>query len=290
MEFRILRMTEMSNFKPLLIISLALVFNSCRTVVDWDLQSAEQGLTIESYISNEVKPWEVKLSRTRDYFDNNPADIVDDALVTISDDMGNTDTLNHRNSGLYVTAENMSCIPGHHYTLEVIFEGETFSSTELCREQLDIDTFFYFYQPEKNGFITPGYYVFELAQEIEPEGDYYQWRIFKNDTLQDDFGYVLDTDEFADFSYFNSNIDLDNITLEFLPRPFPFQFDEGDRIVLEQRCINKNFYDYLIEFQTQYDRQGSPFDSPPSNPTGNILGASGYFAVYNVVSRSLVIE
>jgi len=274
----------------ILAFAIVVLFGSCRTVVDWDLQSAEQGLTIESYISTELKPWDVQLKRTRDYFDNDPALVVDDALVTISDDNGKTDTLTHQGSGLYSTVSNRNCTPGQHYTLDVLFEGDKFSSTELCREQLEIDTFFYFYQPVKNGFITPGFYVFELAQEIATEGDYYQWLVYKNDTLQDDFGYIVDTDEFADFSYFNSNIDLENISLEFLPRPFPFEFDEGDKVVLEQRCINKNFYDYLIEFQTQYDRQGSPFDAPPANPRGNILGASGYFAVYNVDKRSLVIE
>lgn len=273
-------------FILLVVVTLA---SACRKVVDWDLEPAPEKLTIESYISDRVEPWKVQLTRTRNYFDNEEAAPITSAQVVISDDQGNSDTLVSRGKGLYMSVGDRQCQRGLNYTLEVEFDGESYKATELCRDQLPIDTLFYFYQPTKNGFIDVGYYVFELAQEISTPGDFYQWRIFRNDTLLDDFGYVLDSDEFADFSFFNSNIDLENITLEYLPRPFPFEFQLGDQVVLEQWCINKNFYDYLIELTNQYNRAGSPFDSPPANPTGNIAGAYGYFAVYSIERKALQI-
>lgn len=264
--------------------------NACRKVVDWDLEGAEPKLVVEGAISNLNQPWEVKLSMTRDYFENSEIPKVESATVTISDDLGNTDTLFHFGDGLYRTMNNKACLPGRFYSLEISYAGKKYTATEKCREQEPIDTFTYFYQPFRNGFIEPGYYVFEIADEIDSPGDYYEWVLYKNDTLQDDFGYILDSDEFADFSYFNQNIDLENITLEFLPRPFPFTFEVGDRIRLEQRCVSKNYFDYLIEFSTQYNRQGSPFDSPPSNPTGNVIGAYGFFSVQNIDIKELLIE
>ncbi len=279
----------MKLYQILIFLAILTVGNACRTVVDWELESAPEKLTIESYISDRSEPWKVQLTRTRDYFDNEEADAVASAFVTISDDQGNVDTLQHNGEGEYMSNGVRQCVRGREYTLNVEFEGKSYTATELCRDQLPVDTLLYFYQPTRNGFIDVGYYVFELAQEIAPPGDYYQWRIFRNDTLLDDFGYVLDTDEFADFSFFNSNIDLENITLEYLPRPFPFDFQVGDEVIMEQWCINKNFYDYLIEVTNQYNRAGSPFDSPPANPTGNIAGAYGYFAVYSLERKELTI-
>jgi len=273
------------------ILTLLFFGASCRSVVDWDLEPAEEKLTIESYISDLNEPWKVHLSRSRNYFDNeDPGAITDaDALVTISDDQGNVDTLVFDSDGIFMSDGVRACVRGRTYTLEVQFEGETYSASELCRDQLEIDTVFYFFQPTRNGFIEPGYYVFELAQEIPTPGDHYQWQIFRNDTLLDDFGYIIDTDELADFSYFNSNIDLENVSLDFLPRPFPFEFQAGDEVVLEQRSISRNFYDYLIDFSTQYNQAGSPFDAPPANPIGNVIGALGYFAVFSVERRELKI-
>ncbi|MCB9245416.1 MAG: DUF4249 domain-containing protein [Flavobacteriales bacterium] len=283
-------MKTSNSILTLLAFAMIVGAGACRKVVDWELEGAEERLVIEGAISNLTQPWEVRLTLTRDYFDNKSIPTVETALVTISDDLGNLDTLYHTGDGNYRTTLNKSCVPGRFYTLEVNYAGRKYTCTELCREQEPIDTFTYFYQPFKNGFIEVGYYVFEIAQEIDNPGDYYEWVLYKNDTLQDDFGYILDTDEFADFSYFNQNIDLDNINLEFLPRPFPFNFDVGDRIRLEQRCVSKNYFDYLNEFSTQYNRQGSPFDAPPSNPTGNILGAYGFFSVQNIEIRELLIE
>lgn len=270
------------------ILSLASVFASCRTVVDWDLPTSEEELAIEAYISNGDTPWEVELTRTRDYFEKEEAEEVANALVTISDDMGNLDTLFHQVDGLYSTKDVRSCIPGHFYTLDVSFEGKDYTATELCREQAPFDTVLAYYEPNSRGFIAEGYYVFQLSDEIDNENDFYQWKIFKNDSLQDDFGYILDSDEFADFSYFNKNIDFDNITPEFLPRPFPLTFEKGDVVRVEQQCINKDYFDFLTELSLQYNKAGSPFDAPPANPIGNIEGAWGYFAVIN--SQTATVE
>ncbi len=270
---------------------LIIVLPACRQVVDWDLTSVEPVLVVEGNISTAYEPWEIQLSMTQDYFAKVDPPVVDDAFVTISDDAGNVDTLAHRGGGVYVSANANRCVPGRTYTLTVKSRGETYRSSGYCREQLPIDTLFYFYFPEKNGFIEPGYYVFELAKEIQPKGDYYWWQIYKNDTLQDEFGYILDTDEFADFSFFNVHYDADkigNIDPDFPPRPFPFGFDPGDVVTVEQYCIDKSMYDFLNETQIQQNKAGSPFDAPPSNPIGNISnGAFGYFGVMNKESRSV---
>lgn len=283
----------MINRNTTLLILLAVtLFPACRTVVDWELPESEPALVVEGNISTELKAWTVKLTTTQDYFADDAPPVVDDALVYISDDQGNTDTLTYTD-GIYTTGTAKQCQPGRTYTLEVKALGKSFKASEYCREQLPIDTLFYFYFPEKNGFIEPGYYVFELAKEIPPKGDYYWWQIIKNDTLQDQFGYITDSDEFANFSFFNQNYSNDsigNIDPDFPPRPFPLNFKSGDVVTIEQYCINRQLYDFLNQTQIQQNKAGSPFDAPPANPITNVSnGAWGYFGVLNKVSRTVTI-
>jgi hypothetical protein len=133
-----------------------------------------------------------------------------------------------------------------------------------------------------------------VANEWEEAGDYYQWKIYRNDTLLDGFGYLLDEDQYREQGFFNIFVDpndpLASISQGRLPRPFPFRFEPPDAVYLEQFCINKKYYDFLIELQTQQGRAGTPFDPPPANPISNISnGAYGYFSVVNVVTASTII-
>lgn len=280
-------MKKTITYSAILLVIVGLF--SCRRVVDWELPDSKPALVVESQISNVEQFWTVQLSMTQGYFVNAQPPAVVDAEVSISDDMGNTDTLFHVADGIYQSTDLKTCIVGHKYTLNIKHEGKEYFATELVRDQLPFDTVGAIYNPGIEGFADPGYYLIEIAQEIEGPGDYYQWRVYRNDTLLDDF-YILDTDEFADFSYFNRNFDIEEASIDNLPRPFPYLMEIGDTVRLEQLCISKNYFDFLFEIETQRNKAGSPFDAPPANPISNISnGAFGYFSVVNEISEEIVV-
>ena len=215
-------------------------------------------------------------------------------MVVISDDEGNADTLNHIEDGLYRTEGSRACVPGRNYFLYVNVDGEEYNASDYCRYQYEIDTVAAYFLPENNGFIQKGWYVFLKAEEYEEDGDYYEWVLTRNDTIIRGFGLLLDEDRNRDNSYFNLFIDADDplsgLPLGILPRPFPFLVEPGDEIVIEQRCFNKGYYEFLIEMQNQQNNSGTPFDSPPANPNSNISnGAYGYFNVMNVVKNGATV-
>ena len=282
-----------SNISILLFLSV-LLFSACETLIQIETPDTLDNITVESNITTLPLHWEIKLTSSQAYYNQDEPSGLDNALVYISDDLGNTDTLVHHDQGIYLSINPKTAIPGRTYHLTIVHDGVTYEASEYCRFQNPIDTFTAYFLPENNGFIEKGWYAFQQSIEWEEDGDYYEWMIYKNDTLQDQLGFVLDEDQNRDVSFFNMSIDPDDplagIDEGNLPRPFPFTFEPGDTIIMDQYCISEGYYNYLIEVQNQLNRGGGPFDPPPANPVSNISnGAYGYFSVRNIVSAQTVI-
>lgn len=280
--------------KIFIFISLLIVLSSCESLVQIDTPDGQNNITVEVDVTTESRPWEVRISMSQSYYNLEPVSNVDNALVTIADNEGNKDTLQYVSDGVYRTTGNKAAVPGRTYELNIWVDGEYYEAFDYCRPQYQLDTVAAYFLPNNNGFIQSGWYVFEKANEMEGDGDCYEWIITRNDTVLTSFGFILDQDEFRDNSYFNLQIDKDDplsgLPQGILPRPFPFSMNPGDVVTVEQRCINKGYFDYLTMIQTQLNNSGTPFDSPPANAISNISnGAFGYFNVMNVVKGEVVI-
>ena len=272
---------------------------ACEEIVQLELPDGGKSLVVESTITTENRPWSAHLTLSQAYFNQEDRQYVEDATVTISDDLGTVDTLFHTDTGLYQTKDPKFCVPGRTYTLSIAYENETYEAQEFCNFQNPIDTFTSFFLPDNNGFIQAGNYVFMQSVEWVDPGNHYWWRLYQNDTLVEGFGFLLEPDEISpgtpNDAYFNSNIETDDplsgLAQGILPRPFPFNFEEGDSIFIEQLSISRNYYNFLLELQAQANQAGTPFDPPPANPINNFSGgALGYFTVANVVTASTVID
>jgi hypothetical protein len=277
------------------IIALAMGFASCETVVELDLPESDPLLVVESQITNRSRPFEVQLSLTQPFNDQSPFDPVASAEVTITSTDGTVYELEHQGKGLFATQTHVQAMVGESYTLNIKYGGKEYTATERCKPQIQIDTLLAFFLPDQNGFIEPGFYAFIGSGEWEEPGDFYEWKIYKNDTLLDDFGPLVDSDEFREASFFNLNIDPNDPLANFpevQPRPFPFTFEEGDTVRVVQYNISQEYYDFLLEITAQLSRAGTPFDPPPANPRTNITGAEalGFFSVANEQSIQVVVE
>lgn len=277
------------------IIAFIFFLGACEKVVQLDVPEAEPRVVIDGTLSNVSEQWKIKLSLTQPYFDQSGISFVDDAKVYVEDNTGVIDTLTYDTDGYYVSNGIRQCVVGNTYTLRVEHGSKTYTATEKCFYQDTIDFIQSYYLPERNGFIPVGYYVFEKANEYEPDGDFYLWNIYRNgEILTDSIGYIIDTDEFRETSYFNLPIDpndpLKDIDRGIFPRPFPWSFEKGDSVTIEQWRISEDYYNFIAEFATQQQRSGTPFDPPPFNPTSNIKGgAYGFFRVVNNSSKSIIV-
>ena len=261
-----------------ILVCIGLINSSCRKVIDIELKEANPRLVVESIISDKNVPFEVKLSTTQNYFSQSEPPAVTSALVIISDDMGNIDTLLHTINGIYKTPISKQGVEDRTYRLYIKNKNKEYTAFAKLNGQLPMDSISYTYLNKSFGFLEPGYYINLHTFERPKEGDFYRWLLFRNDTLLiDPFKYM-----YADDKLVNGNkIDLQ----------FPFRYNPNDSVRIVQWAINKEYFDYLTDLDTQLGRSGSPFDAPPANPRTNLSnGALGYFAAVASQEKSLRIE
>ncbi len=255
------------------LVCLALV--SCRDEVILKLNTVGAIPVIECNISNDSIPFHARITTTADYYSLIIPE-VQDARVTIVGSDGSLDTLFHDSAGMYYSKSIHPCKIGIRYTLSVAYNGKTYTASEICRPQNPIDSLKMIIMP-KRGFLPAGPYLWEWAQEKPGIGDSYQWNIYKNDTLLNEDFYFLNDDKLIDGAYLASD--------------FPFLFKVGDNIVFEQMAISQPLFNFLTTIQSQINRDGSPFSSPPSNISGNMSGgALGFFAVRNLIRKKLTVK
>ncbi len=265
----------MKKINNLIFVLTCLALFSCRDEVILNLNTIGAVLVVESNISNDSVPFKVKLTTSADYYSLTIPTIAD-AQVTIMSSDGNLDTLFHDSAGLFYSKAIHPCKIGIGYTLNIKYNGKTYSASEQCRPQNPIDSLKMVNMP-KRGFFPAGLYLWEWAQEKPGIGDSYQWNIYKNDTLLNKEFYFINDDKLADGYYWASD--------------FPFLFKVGDKIIFEQMAISQPFFNFLTAVQSQINRDGSPFSSPPSNINGNISGgALGFFAVRNTIRKKLTVK
>jgi hypothetical protein len=241
-------------------------------VTDINLDNSDKHLVVEGLITDQPGPYSVKLSLSTNFY-NKEIERVEDAFVTITDNLGNRDVLTRSEAGLYQT-DSLEGKIGNTYTLTVIYNGQTYSSVSRMTDGITIDSVNYIFQKETLVF-DEGYYLNVFGTEAPEEGNYYRWYIAEDDTLDKDI--LLDNDKFL-------NRRIENVMIQRA-------FDKGDKARIEVHSLSEEEYKYYIGLQNVLDNDGGFFSSPPKNPIGNISnGALGIFRASKVSSKEVVIE
>ena len=88
----------------------------------------EEALVIEANLTNELKTQQIKISKTYRLEENGP-DFVENATVTIEDDLGNMYPF-IEGSGIYESQNPFQAIAGRKYKLTIIAAGKTYTSSQ----------------------------------------------------------------------------------------------------------------------------------------------------------------
>src|SRR5687767_13594216 len=114
-------MKSISNY--IVLLMLVLTASSCQKVVDIDLNESNPVLVIEGNISDQPGPHIIKLTKTVNFDDPNNFPGVSGAVVTLSDDAGNSQILTETSPGIYQTTPSAGQ-PGSLYKLKVLHDGK----------------------------------------------------------------------------------------------------------------------------------------------------------------------
>jgi len=258
-----------------LLIGVLLIWTntSCEDIIDVDLNSVEPQLVIEGNIRMGTFA-EVLISKSKDFTDSNEYTLVTDAIVTISDNLGNIETLQPNEQGRYV-ATTIVGTERTTYQLSVKYEDVEYTSSTYMPPRVEIDELTIWKMPVKDTADPQVHFIDPPGEENQ----YYRFVLSVNDvrpTLRDRLRDRLISTEFVDgsaivqpiFISFEANRDDDPI-------------EQGDKVTVEMQCIDKDVYKF---FETLYN-----VEDGLANPTSNIKGgALGYFGAYSFTSKDIV--
>lgn len=257
-----------------IVYSVAIVFiitllSSCTKVIDANLGESPALLVIEGAVSDSSKPW-VRVTRLIDVDRNNNFPGVTGAVVTITDDAGNTTQLQQSAQGTYFGNEIIGT-PGRTYNLKVELDGKVYTATSTMPQKVYIDSLY----ESSFGFGAGSDFATFTYTDPAGIGGNYRAVLWHNDTLKTDI--FIEDDKYSDGN--SREAVLFSQDYELIP---------GDKYTVELQCIDRPVYEY---FNVLQEVDGSSALASPANPASNITGgALGYFSAHTMHVVTKIME
>ncbi|MDO9000746.1 MAG: DUF4249 family protein [Bacteroidota bacterium] len=289
-------------FKFLFISTAFFGITSCEDVVQIKLDEGSKLYVIDAFVNNTRSNQTIRVLTNDNYFSNREAPPVTNATVILKDLTANKQyNFNYTSKGNYVfalaTTDTISKI-GHQYELNVIVDGNTYTSICLQKRTAILDSISAVYNDGTSGFgpPNPSYNCFLWARDkVDLVPDYYWIKTFKNDTLFDkpsDLNTAID----------GTGGEVTNAggadTLDFTPPAIFLGFNSyksGDKCKVEIHSISRETNNFLFQAVAQI-QNGGLFATTPENvrtnittPSGAKTKAVGWFNMATVVSKTKLI-
>lgn len=246
---------------------IALVqFNSCEKVIHVDLDEIDQKVVIEGVILNGDTVQRVRITRTTSFENSSGAPAIDNAVVTVSDNLGNSGVFTSIGNGWYELS-GYPGVPGRTYGISVLVDGQTFTATSQMPDLVPIDSLYVEFYPFGTDTFTT-----LVPAHFDPAGiaNYYQFHVTKNGVREK--GIFLQDDQFTD----------GNLTVQPL---FLSEIALNDTIEVTMFCVDKPVWDYFNQLSVNASNSTTPAN-PKSNFTGGCLG---YFSARTSSTKSLIV-
>ncbi len=264
------------------------MITSCEDVIDVEVQEAPERLTIEASLD-----WEkgtagneqtIKLSTSTPYFQTELNNAVTGATVRVTNDSnGAVFIFADQNNGEYFNG-NFVPVLNQQYTLEVVYQGETYRATETMTPVTDITDLT---QSTEDGFDDEALEVNVIFTDPADQDNYYLFSFQERGELLP----VLEDldDEFVDgneISWWFEKEENDDDE----------EFVAGDIVDIELYGISEDYHNYIRILIEQSEGAGL-FSTTPVALRGNCINqdnpdsyANGYFRLTQVVRQSYTFE
>ena len=263
-------MKTLKKFTFLFIMSA--VITSCENVIDIDLNSASPKYVIEGAITNTTGSNMIKITKTRNFDEDNSFEGVAGANVTLTDNVGNTETLAMTSPGIYQTSTLMG-VPGRTYQLSVDVNGEQFTAVSTMAHPVNMDTAYIFDFTDFGDTLK-----LILVSYMDPLGtaNYYKHNLVVNGKKYNsiDISDDMASDGVANTSWLFYSDDGEGLKA-------------GDVVNVEMLCIEKPVHLYYFSLNQTINQSSAT----PANPISNIAGgALGYFSAHTYQKRTIVVQ
>lgn len=260
--------------KILSIIIIALLFTSCEKTVDLDYKANQSKIIIEGNITNEPGAYFVKITKSIRLTDTGDYPAINDAVVTISDDAGNSETLTLQGNGLYRT-NTLIGVQGRTYTLSVNAENQTYTAQSTMQQQVAFDSI---KVESVDIFGETEYNLIPVYNDPDAKGNNYRFVLSVNNKLINQ--HLIQNDEIKNGVVNTLRLEINDNDLKL---------KAGDTVAIKMQCIDKNVALYYTSLVLMAD-SGPGGGTTPNNPPGNISnGALGVFSAHTTQENSKVL-
>lgn len=267
-------------------IGMLLFISSCQEEVVLDLKTIEPKPVIEAFWTDNALFNFVKISKSKDYYDEEPFEIINNANVYITEiETGVNYPFRYLpQSETYLPVNSTLGRIGLTYSLHVEWEGNEYVSEGKMLDVPTLDSVTYTFREERV-FRESGYFITLYGDIPFEEDNNYRIRIIRNDTLLNNRGDYLLFDDTFGTSILNRGFELGG-----------FAFRANDRVRLELFRLNRDAFDYLNQLVSLLFNDGGLFSPPPQNPASNIRlergdqEALGYFKVSPILIETITID
>jgi len=265
-----------------LIILIALSLFSCEEVIQLDLSATPEKIVIEGLVTDRAGDQYVRITKTRDFYSENPIERVSNAEVTVTSSDGTVYEYEEVRFGYYVPVTNYTGKVGNFYRLRVQVDDLVYESEDQLLRVAPIDSLDYSLtlnpsdEQIKKGKLYDLLLYFKEPKDTE---DYYFFKFFRNDTLT----YSNPND-----IYIVNDIVLSESIKGF---PSPVYYAEQDTAFMEMYSLSREGYKYYSDLSNLQFNDGGLFGPVPANPRSNISnGALGFFQVSAVTSKEIILK
>jgi hypothetical protein len=263
----------------LYIFSLALLFSACTEDIKLDLNSSNPQVVVEGSVPVDGKA-RVSITKSINFDKNNSFPTVSNAIVTLTDNIGNSEILTESAAGIY-TSNSMIGMVGRTYSLSVKTDDKTITSSCKIPDPVRFDSLNvkvsenFRAGPFGGNAAGTLYTVTAMYKDPASVANYYRFIEYINGKSTGNI-YVYE-DKFTNGKIAERNLLNFN---RFLTK--------GDTITVEMQCIDRAVYEYFNSFGGLAMGPGS---STPANPYTNLNGAVlGYFSAHTTEKKQFIIK
>lgn len=253
---------------------LVLLFCSCQKVVNLKLNTVPPQIVIQGEITDSGGPYAITINQSVDFYASNTFPPVSGAVVKISDNLGNDDSLIEYTPGIYSTT-NFQGRPGRTYTLSVTVQNNTYTAVSTMPMPVKLDSITF--------SLTSGFgkqQIDAIANFQDPPGvpNYYQFLEYINGIQFNKEIFIFD-DRLSDGKYISTTLRTDSSYLNM-----------GDVLKLKMYSIDENVYNYFLQLRQSSGTGAFNSTASPANPTTNITGgALGYFSAHTTQYQTITV-
>ena len=280
--------------KASIYILFMILFTSCETVVEVDLQDGEKNLVVESYLEFSSKTnmgfAHVYLTESSAFYENNTPKAVSSATLTINDIFT---LVEHPDSSGYYVSQDSIPAGAPEFELKItatIDEKEgAWIAKDTYTEIPSIDSIYYAYKPASPPFQDEGYYAKIMLVDPFEVSNFYHLDVFINDTLSFELNGGTKRSSILRDEYTNGS------ALDFEVNDAPLKY--GDHLKVRLSSITEEVYFYYFNLYTLLTESNGIGSPPPFPLFGNVVSLNenfnnglGGFQVRSVTQKTVSIQ